>query len=74
MSGSPNIVGKGILLGMPVHLTEDGGCQGANLVADVLLTYLLIPLCGFNGAVMRYEGSYWPALWLWLTDDVEDWS
>ena len=68
------VIAKGILLAMPVDVLDDGSCAGANLIADLLLTYLLIPACGFNGAIMTYTGSYWPALWHWLTDDVESWQ
>jgi hypothetical protein len=64
---------KGIHLGMPVRCYHDGGMEAANLFADLVLS-LLLPIVGFNGAVMLYQGSYWPALWVWLFSNEEDWS
>lgn len=55
-----------ILFGLPVRLLPDGGCAPANFVAGLLLDPMLW-LFGFPGWVMAYEGSYWPALWTWLT-------
>lgn len=66
------VIAKGIHLAMPVEVMSDGSCRGANLLSDLQLTYVLLPVCGFNGWVMPYEGSYWPALWDWLFGDLGD--
>jgi len=63
---------RGIHLGMPVHCYENGNMVAANWFADVVLT-LLLPIVGFNGAVLIYDGGYWPALWFWLFSNQEEW-
>ena len=59
-----------ILFGLPVRLLPDGGCEPAGFVSGVLLDVMLW-LFGFDGRVEPYEGSYWPALWTWLTTGPE---
>jgi len=58
---------RGILYGMPVILTDDGGCTPANWFAGIVVD-VMVTLFGFNGAVLEYEdGNYWGALWSWMT-------
>lgn len=57
---------KALLYGLPVLITEDGGCSPANAVSGLFLD-VMCSLFGFNGWVMPYEGAYLPALWRWLT-------
>ena len=62
---------KAILLGFPVVLTDGGGCTPAGPISGFFLD-LLLPVFGFDGAVMPYDGSYLAALWHWLFADWMD--
>lgn len=63
---------RGILYGIPVRLTDDGGCTPTNWFTGVMLDTMVM-LFGFNGAVLEYEsGEYWPALWEWMTGEHDD--
>ncbi len=66
------IIGHGIVYGMPVHIT-DGGCEGANLFAGLVLD-VLIGIFGFTGDVFVYdpkECDYFHALFDLMMGDYE---
>lgn len=56
---------KAIYFGLPVGLCADVECS----VAWGLGSYAM--LVWFNGWLMLYSGSYWRALWRWLTTKQE---
>lgn len=60
---------KALLYGLPVKFTDDG-CEPSNWFVGLLLE-IPIALFGFNGMIFPYEGSYWRALWDYLTGKYE---
>jgi hypothetical protein len=63
MCGSePN---KVIYMGFPMMLCQDEHCS------CIWGFWSWVPTLWFNGALMQYEGSYWPALWYWMFGNGE---
>ena len=55
---------KVIYYGLPAKLCANEKCNC--LIVGFSLAFLYwLP---FNGVFMTYEGSYWPALWVWLAN------
>lgn len=51
-----------IVYGLPARICPNEGCHCLFGGAEWLISRL-----PFNGWFMAYEGSYWRALWHWLT-------
>lgn len=56
---------KVIYYGMPCRLCHDERCS---CLWSWWLFDWLVPYLPFNGVLVGYEGSYWRALWRWLTE------
>jgi len=52
---------KAIYLGAPFYLCESERCGNGWGLGAWLGSVLF-----FNGRLLKYEGSYWHALWVWL--------
>ena len=58
---------KVIYYGLPHYLCIDDNCNCLFGVWSNITQHL-----PFNGVLMKYEGSYWTALWHWLLGSVEE--
>ena len=58
---------KVIYFGLPGHLSEDGVLTGLAAYVPEWLQQMCAGPDGF--CFLAYEGSYWPALWYWLTNN-----
>lgn len=58
-----------IYYGLPCGLCNNASC---NCLVGPWWAEWLIDALPFNGVMMRYGGSYWPALWHWLCGPQEE--